>query len=64
MLKDQEYSAKPRKRFIASAICPQCHAFDSIQWCLEPEEYIQCVHCSFMQKKSELDDAPASTTAK
>jgi len=47
-------STKSKKRFIASAVCPQCQAFDSIIWCIEPEEYIQCVRCSFMQKKAEL----------
>lgn len=49
---------KTKKRFIASAICPQCQAFDSIMWCTEPEEYIQCARCDFMQKKAELTNLP------
>ena len=49
-------TVKAKKRFIASAVCPQCQAFDAIVWYQEPEEYIQCIYCSFVQKKPTIDN--------
>ncbi|MCD6055333.1 MAG: hypothetical protein K0R12_295 [Gammaproteobacteria bacterium] len=37
------------KRFIAGAICPKCHAIDTIALYRKEsgEEYIQCVKCDY-----------------
>jgi len=53
-------SFRVKKRFIAGAVCPKCHAVDSILWLQEPEEIIQCIHCDYMQKKSDIDPAPVT----
>ena len=45
---------KPRKRFIAGAICPKCHAEDRIVLHQqEAAEWIECVACGFKQTEAE-----------
>ncbi|USD37925.1 MULTISPECIES: YheV family putative zinc ribbon protein [Ferrimonas] len=50
-----------KKRFIAGATCPQCHAMDSIMLYLEQNvEVMECVECGHQQRQAE---APAQKQA-
>jgi uncharacterized metal-binding protein (TIGR02443 family) len=44
-----------RKRFISSAVCPQCNQMDSLTLSREEgNDIVECVHCGFRQSQSEL----------
>ncbi|AWK15253.1 YheV family putative zinc ribbon protein [Candidatus Fukatsuia symbiotica] len=49
-----------RKRFIAGAICPQCHALDTLAlWREEQKEVVECVRCGHHQYQL---DTPSKAT--
>lgn len=42
---------KKKKRFIAGAVCPKCHAVDSLRWWQELNtEQVECVKCDHQEK--------------
>lgn len=54
-----------RKRFIAGASCPQCHAHDTLALSLEgDQEKVACVQCNFEMHSREqplIEATPIST---
>ncbi|WJV53582.1 YheV family putative zinc ribbon protein [Pectobacteriaceae bacterium CE90] len=43
-----------RKRFIAGAVCPQCHSQDTLAVGREDEtDVVICVKCGYHQRQSE-----------
>ena len=49
-----------KKRFIAGALCPQCHRIDTIALCqaITGKEYIICVRCDYYY--DQADAAPST----
>ncbi len=47
-----------RKRFIAGAVCPECHSADTLAvWRENNVESVSCVKCGFTQRQT--DQPPA-----
>lgn len=50
----------PRKRFIAGAVCPQCHTQDTLTVGMEDvEEVVACVKCGYRQSRPEAKQQAA-----
>lgn len=55
VLRGERMSAA-RKRFIAGAVCPVCHAEDTIAvWLEERQEVAQCVVCGHRMSPKETE---------
>lgn len=60
--------SRTRKRFIAGAICPECHDEDSLMLYEEAgQEHVECVTCAYKlserdaQLKAEQQPTPANS---
>lgn len=41
-----------KKRFIADAVCPECHQLDTLRWWSENSvEMVECVECGFSEQR-------------
>ncbi|ACS84192.1 MULTISPECIES: YheV family putative zinc ribbon protein [Musicola] len=48
-----------RKRFIAGAVCPQCHSQDTLAVGREDEQdVVVCVRCGYRQRQPEAGQKP------
>jgi len=54
---------KIKKRFVAGAKCPKCHALDTIMLYFENNvEKLQCVKCSYSESQADKKVAKATRT--
>ncbi|MBS9434276.1 YheV family putative zinc ribbon protein [Photorhabdus hainanensis] len=43
-----------RKRFIAGAVCPECHSQDTLaMWQEDQVDVVECVHCGYQQRQTD-----------
>ncbi|TNH42838.1 YheV family putative zinc ribbon protein [Photorhabdus luminescens] len=43
-----------RKRFIAGAVCPECHSQDTLaMWQEDQVDVVECVHCGRQQRRTD-----------
>ncbi|ETS31440.1 MULTISPECIES: YheV family putative zinc ribbon protein [Photorhabdus] len=43
-----------RKRFIAGAVCPECHSQDTLaMWREDQVDVVECVHCGHQQRQAD-----------
>ncbi|MFP1726940.1 YheV family putative zinc ribbon protein [Lonsdalea quercina] len=53
-----------RKRFIAGAVCPECHTQDTLTVGMEDvEEVVVCVKCGYRQSRPEAKQQNAERQA-
>ncbi|MEE2025888.1 MULTISPECIES: YheV family putative zinc ribbon protein [Alkalimonas] len=52
---------RKKKRFIAGATCPKCHAMDSMMLFLEHNvEKVECVHCGYQMTQPDAKVSKAA----
>ena len=45
-----------KKRFIAGAVCSQCHAIDrTVQYISPDDEWISCVECGYTERRPTVE---------
>ena len=54
-------NTRKKKRFIAGATCPKCHAMDSMMLFLEHNvEKVECVQCGYQMTQPDAEVSKAA----